>query len=197
MVECDVRRSVDGALALAHDESVTDRSGRVWTIAETDRASLAGLDLGAGEGVPTLEELVARVAGRNAVMADMKVFGDGIEAQVAAALAPLGRDAKLVPGAPADSRARFRLADPPLPISLSMDEALTDDAFEALLPTIDTDAVTWRYPMLTPARIAALQARGLRVFAWTVDDEPTMRRLIDAGIDGIITNVPDRLRALR
>jgi glycerophosphoryl diester phosphodiesterase len=37
---------------------------------------------------------------------------------------------------------------------------------------------------------------GLKVVPWTVDDAPTMRRLIEADVDGIITDYPNRLRAV-
>jgi glycerophosphoryl diester phosphodiesterase len=36
----------------------------------------------------------------------------------------------------------------------------------------------------------------LTVLAWTVDDQAAMERLIDAGVDGIISDYPDRLRAV-
>ena len=49
---------------------------------------------------------------------------------------------------------------------------------------------------LTPELIADAHARGLAVLAWTVDDPLAMARLIDAGVDGIITDYPDRLRAV-
>lgn len=39
-------------------------------------------------------------------------------------------------------------------------------------------------------------ARGLSVVPWTVDDPATMESLIDAGVDGLITNYPDALRAV-
>ncbi|MBS4192738.1 glycerophosphodiester phosphodiesterase [Bacillus sp. FJAT-49705] len=35
---------------------------------------------------------------------------------------------------------------------------------------------------------------GMKVIPWTIDDMPTMNKLIDDGVDGIITNYPDRLR---
>ena len=35
---------------------------------------------------------------------------------------------------------------------------------------------------------------GLQVLPWTVNDPPDMERLIDWGVDGIITDYPDRLR---
>src|SRR5579871_437416 len=108
MVECDIRRSADGALVLAHDPHVTDTAGRTFEIAAQTAAALAALDLGAEEGVPTLQELVAWAQGRCAVMADMKCEGAEVETEVVEALAVLPVEAKLVPGAGAESRARFR-----------------------------------------------------------------------------------------
>jgi glycerophosphoryl diester phosphodiesterase len=35
---------------------------------------------------------------------------------------------------------------------------------------------------------------GLKVVVWTVNDQPSMVRLLDAGVDGIITDRPDLLR---
>jgi glycerophosphoryl diester phosphodiesterase len=37
-------------------------------------------------------------------------------------------------------------------------------------------------------------AAGVQVIPWTVDDKPTMRSLIAAGVDGMITEYPDRRR---
>jgi glycerophosphoryl diester phosphodiesterase len=37
-------------------------------------------------------------------------------------------------------------------------------------------------------------ALGLAVIPWTVNDRADMLRLIDAGVQGIITDYPDRLR---
>ncbi len=48
--------------------------------------------------------------------------------------------------------------------------------------------------MRRPARIAESHALGLKVLPWTVNDPAEMARLIDAGVDGVITDYPDRLR---
>jgi glycerophosphoryl diester phosphodiesterase len=47
---------------------------------------------------------------------------------------------------------------------------------------------------LDAAAVAEARALGLKVVPWTVNDVPTMRRLIDWGVDGLITDRPDLLR---
>ena len=46
------------------------------------------------------------------------------------------------------------------------------------------------------ASIQDAHERGLAVKVWTVNDEDRMNQLIDLGVDGIITDYPDRLRAV-
>ena len=48
---------------------------------------------------------------------------------------------------------------------------------------------------LTPASLAEAQALGLKVVPWTVNDPALMDRLIGWGVDGLISDYPDRLRA--
>ena len=47
---------------------------------------------------------------------------------------------------------------------------------------------------LTPAAIAEAHALGLKVVPWTVNEDAGMERAIAAGVDGLITDYPDRLR---
>jgi glycerophosphoryl diester phosphodiesterase len=51
-------------------------------------------------------------------------------------------------------------------------------------------------PYTTPELVAEAHAAGLAVVPWTIDDAATMASLMDAGVDGIITNYPDLLRTL-
>jgi glycerophosphoryl diester phosphodiesterase len=55
-----------------------------------------------------------------------------------------------------------------------------------------TWSMFWRN--LTPKDLAAAHALGLKVLPWTVNERGDMRSLIDLGVDGIITDYPDRLR---
>jgi glycerophosphoryl diester phosphodiesterase len=60
------------------------------------------------------------------------------------------------------------------------------------------DCQTWspHYRNARPDEIAAARALGLKVIPWTVNERADMERLIAQGVDGIITDYPDRLRAV-
>jgi glycerophosphoryl diester phosphodiesterase len=49
-------------------------------------------------------------------------------------------------------------------------------------------------PYTTAAKVAEAHALGLKVIPWTIDDQATVNKLIDDGVDGLITDYPNRLR---
>lgn len=51
--------------------------------------------------------------------------------------------------------------------------------------------------LVSPTLIKQAHASGLRVHVWTVDRLDEARRFVQMGVDGLVTNVPDRLRDLR
>jgi glycerophosphoryl diester phosphodiesterase len=53
-----------------------------------------------------------------------------------------------------------------------------------------------RYQDLTDSLVEAAHHRGLRVVPWTINDPAQMVEAIDRGVDGIITDYPDRLRSV-
>jgi glycerophosphoryl diester phosphodiesterase len=193
-VECDCRACADGTIVLAHDPSVTDSKGLRHLLAQHTCRELAALDLGQGQGVPTLEELVRwAVRCGCAVMADIKQAG--LELQIGTLLGALPCHRILVPGADAAGRSRFRQMFPDLPLSLSVDAA-NEALLEAQWQHIDTEAVTLQHPLVTSTRVADLHGRGIRVYAWTVDEPDTMRALLGMGVDGIISNRADVLHQI-
>ncbi len=192
-VECDCRPSADGVIMLAHDEHVTTVDGRRCIVRDHSLTELQALDLGNGEGVPTLQELVGWAIGRVGVMADVKE--PGWQRQIGEALEPLPPEQKVVPGADEEGRRRFRELFPLLPLSTSVDRTALPE-IDGILARVDTEAVTPEHPLVTRERVDALHARGIRVYVWTVDDLDLMRRLAGFDVDGLISNRADLLGEL-
>ncbi len=93
------------------------------------------------------------------------------------------------------------------PTSVALDEMLPFmilhwlrlDALWA--PAVDAFQIPERHHglrVVTPRLIRRAHRHGIRVHVWTVDDPDDMRRLLDWGADGLVTNRPDvavRVRA--
>ncbi len=200
-VEFDVQRTTDGALVVFHDDDVdrtTSGSGTLW---EMTLAQVQALDAGAhfdarfaGTRVPTLLETLEYLK-TTRLLLFIELKDPWRFPGMAQECVDLVRELGLV------ERTQFRsfyhdvlhelYAIAP-EISLS---ALWDDRLPA------DDEVTWKtvdapHQLLTPQNIQHMQARGQQVTAWTVNDVARARELMDAGIDGLCTDFPDRLLAL-
>ncbi|MEU7527061.1 glycerophosphodiester phosphodiesterase [Saccharothrix sp. NPDC042600] len=55
-------------------------------------------------------------------------------------------------------------------------------------------ATQGRLTVVDPRFVRAAHRRGLEVHVWTIDDDTDMTRLLDMGVDGLVTDRPDRLR---
>jgi glycerophosphoryl diester phosphodiesterase len=53
-----------------------------------------------------------------------------------------------------------------------------------------------RLPLVTERFVAAAHARDIQVHVWTIDDAAEMERLLDLGVDGIMTDRPQVLKQL-
>ncbi|MFH9980759.1 glycerophosphodiester phosphodiesterase [Streptomyces sp. NPDC017179] len=221
-VENDVQRTKDGELVVVHDATLkrtTDVErlfpGRApWKVKDFTAAEISRLDAGswfspafAGTRVPTLDQYMRRLEhNHEKLLLEIKnpELYPGIEAQT---LKVLANDGWL------DQR---HLASRLIVQSFSADSVRTVHALKpavrtALLGRPDTadlhryagfvDLINPSYRSLSAQYTAAVRAhRGphgapLGVFAWTVDDAAGARTVAGYGVDGIITNKPEVVRA--
>ena len=201
MCEFDVRMTRDGEIVVIHDATVnrtTDGRGRVaaMSAAEIERLH-AGVRFGAefrGERIPTLAEVAAALGERRCGM-DVELKARGLEARVCEVLRGCGAiETTLVSSFDWDQLKIVVAQEPALRIAL-----LGEKAAAILLEAaaaVRAFAIAPRFDIADAALCAEAHRRGLAVYVWTVDDAPAMRRLIAAGVDGIMTNNPQRLREL-
>ena len=82
------------------------------------------------------------------------------------------------------------------PWTAGFDLRAVDGSVPRLVKAAGCDIWSPFFRNATPERIKEAHALGLTVLPWTVNDAADMERLIDAGVDGLISDYPDRLRAV-
>jgi glycerophosphoryl diester phosphodiesterase len=195
-IEIDVQASADGVPVLMHDLTVDRSTNGCGAVAELSIQQLRTLDAG-GEPVPTLEEVLAQTKGRALLVIEIKQPGS--EEQIATVVRDCGAVSEVmvwsfVPQA-LDS---MRRAEPRLPGGLLVaPESLSRwPQMRDLAVRTGLQAVSVFFAGIEGRLAGECQRSGLALYAWTVDSEREIARLIELGVDGICTNFPDRAIAL-
>jgi glycerophosphoryl diester phosphodiesterase len=206
-IETDLHLSRDARLVCIHDATLERTTNGRGAVKEQTLAQLKELDAGswfgsefAGERIPTLEEALAFSREKDIVFfLEVKYEAAwGIEHGLVAAL----RDANEAARAVILSFSRgvlrnVRRLDNTLMTGLLFDaipkggpEAVIEHALE-----IGARQLAPRGDLFTPALLEHAHRSDLQVVCWTVNPPEQMRSLISAGVDGIMTDYPDRLVA--
>jgi glycerophosphoryl diester phosphodiesterase len=187
MVELDVRRTADGALAVHHDARLEDGTALV-TLAATELPPHvplldAALDACAGMGV--------NVEVKNSPLDPDFDPDRRLAAAVVELVAARGdHDRVIVSSFDPATIERARALDPRVPtawLTVGVDAATA-------AATCTAGGHRFWHPYaddLTPEAVDRAHAAGLGVNTWTVDDPDRMAELAAWGTDGICTNVPD------
>ncbi len=198
-IEIDLHRTRDGRIVITHDEELAGLGGE-GEIADATLAELRRLDAGAGEPIPTLEEVL-----------------DGFGARIPFNLEFKRSTRGPYPGLEADTLEAVEARD-------LLPQTLFSSFFDPVLATLrELSArariallISRRFPDRWPERARALRAealnpedalvdadliarahdQGLAVYVFTVDDPRRMEELLGWGVDGLFTNRPDRMRSL-
>jgi glycerophosphoryl diester phosphodiesterase len=219
MLEIDVHRTVDGELVLMHDDTVdrtTDGSG---LIADMTLSDLKALDAayeftldggqtypyrGTGVAIPTPEEVFAAFPEALFVI-EIKPAQALMVEEMLTAIDDAGVRENVILGSFNENVLdEIRLQAPDVHTSLSVGEvvefaALTDETEAGYTPPalfLQVPIELMGITVLTPARVRRADRFGMRVQAWTINDEDEMRMLLDWGVHGIMTDLPSVLDAV-
>ncbi|MBI2705560.1 MAG: glycerophosphodiester phosphodiesterase [Actinobacteria bacterium] len=201
-VELDVRRTADRQLVVHHDPAV---AGTSQPIVEQRRDELPDSVCSLADALAVCKRSSPPLAVNIEIKSDRDepdydpeywICDAVIEAVEAGLGELLSRDRVLVSSF--DVRAIDRVRAHELRMPTGLLSARLDDAFKVvkLVSVRGHVALNPWDPFVTPALVGAAHDAGLAVNVWTVDDPDRMRELVDFGVDGIITNVPDVARAV-
>ena len=199
--ESDVHLSRDGEPVIIHDDDLDRTSNGKGPVGEHSFADLRKLDMGAGERIMHLDELLELVLEKNKVLnleiKNYEVFYRGIEEKVISRiLAMNAADRVFLSSFNHPSMKRCKEIDPKIPAGLLYGQPLIDmDDYAARhgLDALHPGKNCLRYDLNLAEKA---HARGLKIHVWTVNTPGDMRFCLDKQVDGIITNYPDRLSQL-
>jgi glycerophosphoryl diester phosphodiesterase len=185
-VELDVRRTADDVLVVHHDPLTTDSR----EIRQTQSAALP-------EHIPTLDQALDACAG---MWVNLEIKNDASEPdfdpsewvadETMALLARRGEPERwLMSSFRIETMDRCRVVAPAVRTAWLV-SIVPDDAVATLLAHGHVALHPWVH-LLSKDVVDRCHAAGIEVNTWTCDDPVRMRELIDWGIDGICTNVPD------
>jgi glycerophosphoryl diester phosphodiesterase len=203
-MEIDVQLCGDGVPVLMHDETVDRTTNLAGPVRSCPLAALQAADAGAGEPVPTLDQVLSLVSGRLTVMCELKATAgepatdDALVGAVLGVIARHGAESwaavhSFDPSIVALARERQPRVSSTI-ISSPVDETGMDRLLGAALKR-GVQAISVEHHCLTRELLVKAKKRQVTVWAWTADAPADWARLVDAGVDGIITNVPHQLRA--
>jgi glycerophosphoryl diester phosphodiesterase len=191
VVECDVRATSDGALLIMHDATVDRTTSGTGELRSMTAAEARELDAGDGERIPDLGEVLALAAGRVRVNVDLKeadIVDDAIAAVRAAGAEGQVTFISFLP----EAWQRLDELAPESPVIHLVDSApgLASLAMGEHGSQGVAMGVGVPFDIVNEGVVDRMHRRGYGVFAWTVDDEDEMRRLIACDVNGIVTNRP-------
>jgi glycerophosphoryl diester phosphodiesterase len=202
-IETDLQLSRDARFVAIHDDSVDRTTNGQGKVHDQTLASLRRLDAGSwfgseytGERIPTLEEILEFTKKNDIVFyLELKPSGSwGGEHALIGALRESGEVARVVVISfdPA-ILAGLRKIEPTLMTGVLYDGQLPDPLKAAL--DVGARQIVVRGDLVTPSMITEAHKRDVQVVCWTVNHPAHIRLLMGAGVDGIMSDYPDRLLA--
>jgi glycerophosphoryl diester phosphodiesterase len=204
-IETDVHGTRDGVAVIHHDRRLAQSTGVPGPVDQLYWRDVRSAELGAGETIPTLEHLLAALP---EVRVNIDIKADsGVEPTVDV-IERLGAHNRVLVTSFSDRRRRRALRLLSKRVASSAGTGVFLAVLAAKSPA--SRAYAWRrlrdsdclqlpprlgrVPVITPGLVRSMHSSGRQVHAWTVNEPDVMHRLLDIGVDGIVSDRADLLR---
>ncbi len=207
LIEVDCQLSKDGHVVVIHDERLDRTAGVRGLVRGKTLKQLKKLDVGAwvkrsfkGEKILTLEEV-------------MEILGDSVELNLdikSSPKGPLGIELKILfilshydfldrtVFSSLDYRSLHRLRElaPDARIGILYDASVKDNPFQ-VAREINAFSLHFQKEILSSHLLERARQLGLKTFVWTVNEVAEMEEFLTLGVDGIISDFPEKFWKVR
>jgi glycerophosphoryl diester phosphodiesterase len=207
MVEVDCQLSKDGAIVVIHDERLQRTARANGFVRGKTLSELKKLDVGAwfkksfkGERILTLEEVLQILGGKVEINVDIKSnrqIASGIELKLLFILSHFDYLERCVISS-FDYRVlrRIRELGPDSRIGILHGKEIKENPFQ-LAREIGAESLHIQKELATPPVLERAADIGLKTLVWTVNDLREMEKFLALGVDGIISDFPEKFWKIR
>lgn len=193
--EIDVHETSDGTVVLLHDDNLkrtTDFNSKIWDITYED---VSKLDAGswfsgefAGEKVPTLDEVIKYAKGK--INLNIEIKASSYEPDLVSSVVKIIEDNNFEDNCVVTSFSysvikKVKQLNPSVKTGLISSMILGNYSISS-----SADCMSINYLYITKESVEEMHKNGIKVIAWTVNNKDTMKRMLDYGVDNIISDNP-------
>jgi glycerophosphoryl diester phosphodiesterase len=199
MIELDLHVTADNQVVVIHDPTLNHRTNLKGRVDSLPLAEIRRADAGKGERIPTLDETLDLTLGKVRLYLEIK------DPRAALPTLRIIRERRC--------QAQVMLASFDIEMMRGLGEEVSDTELGLILGNATFNPmVRWReaFPWIALKRVkhqvlcmqvelcygylaSRARANGKKLYVWTADKERQYARMTSIGVDGIVTNTPDRL----
>lgn len=200
-IEFDVWPDASGMPMVIHDDELKRTHGHDGRVTKMLAEDLAALD------IPRYQQVLDMAKGRLILFTELK--GDAEDAVAEAIHRAVAQDGWRYEELPVigfdhAQLERLKRANPAILIGATFSRNMLEhvpqgeqaDFMVTRAINLKASAINPDYRMVTPELVEKAHAANLAVNVWTVNTPGTMKKLMDMGVDSIMTDYPDRLHAI-
>ncbi|MCB2129452.1 MAG: hypothetical protein KDE03_10340 [Rhodobacteraceae bacterium] len=201
-IETDVQATRDGVAVIFHDDTLERMTGEAVRVDALDWADLARRRTKGGSAIPRLDQVLEEWPDLNV---NLEAKSDAAVAPLADAIQRLAALERVCVGSFSAGRTAALRARLGQGLCWSPAQAGVLALWlrgwglpvrHAAFPAVQVPSSHHGIPVVTPRFVKAAHRAGIKVHVWTVDEEAEMNRLLDMGVDGLMSDRPTLLKSV-
>ncbi len=195
MIEIDVFRIDSGEIVVFHDRTVDRLSNGSGMIEDYNVFAMKQLTLEGGHKIPLLQDVLKLINNQVALNIELKGYktADKVNQIINYYISDRGWSADniIISSFIWDELREMRKINPDVKIAILTEE----DPLQAIevAKELNAVAINPNFETLTAENTAKIHDEDLKVYTWTVNEPEDIQKMKDFGVDGIITNYPERV----
>ncbi|MFT5666613.1 MAG: glycerophosphoryl diester phosphodiesterase [Vicingaceae bacterium] len=215
-IEMDLRQTLDGVVIVLHDKTLKRTTNGWGSARKMSMTKIQRYSAGSwfhydysSEKVPSFRQVLELVKGRTKLLLEIKdgsPYHHGIEKNVIALINEYDaqdwcivqsfndkvlKNFRALPGLNSDVQKLFEIVIPVAPFIGG-----SQFTYKSLRNYDFAQEVNVNFKNVTPMVVRKVHKIGKKINVWTVNDDFDLRLFVEMGVDGIITDYPDRLKRI-